>query len=68
MRRGSLSRKFMSCPVDVGIDMRVIMRARFHDLSWALGCSGIIKIDQRFAVDCLIKDWEVFADDMRVDA
>ena len=58
----------MSRPVDVGIDMGVIMRARFHDLFGALGCSGIIKIDQRFTVDGLIKDWEIFADDMRVDA
>ena len=54
MRRSGFPRKFVSRSVDVGIDMGVIMRTRFHDLSWALGCGGIIKINQRFAVDRLI--------------
>ena len=54
MSRSGFSRKFVSRSVDVGIDMGVIMRTRFHDLSWALGCGGIIKINQRFAVDRLI--------------
>ena len=59
---GGAIAQFMDAAMHVGVIVLIIMNQRLNDRAWFLRRGGIVEINQRPAVDLLVKDWKVLSE------